>query len=130
MKRGDVIKFIRNVKNPEKFLQYCKRYHELDFRDIAYVVSRSVVSRDPDNINFVLAGAKNMIVTWNIAGYQRLPRRDKINLENDILRAYEAVEGKLKMLRGKRLESLNLNNKVLEGDIKEVFREFSSRRSI
>jgi len=130
VQRDDVTKFIRAVKYPEKFLEYCKKFHEYEPRDIAYVVSRSIVSRDPNNMSFKLAGAKIIIISWNAAKFLRLSREVKAGLENDILDAYEKSEERLRELEGKRLELLDLADGGVRDDIKYVFSEFSSKKSI
>ena len=130
MKRNEVIEYIKSIKDPEKFLEYCKKFHEEEPRDIAYVVSRNVVSRDPSNISFILAGAKIIIITWNAVRFQRLSKEVRDNLENDILEAYTKTKLELKKLKGERLENLNLNDGELEETIKRIFLEFSSKKSI
>jgi len=131
MKKSEVIEYIESIKHPGKLLEYCKKYHEVEQRDVPYVLSNSTVSRDPTNISFILAGAKLIIITWNVQhfkGYQGVLR--KASLENDIVQAYNATAGKLGKLRGKRLEQLDLNDTQLRDDIKNIFKEFSSRKSI
>lgn len=91
MEKNEVVEYIESVKDPVKFVEYCRKYHEEEPRDIAYVVSSSIASRDPNNISFILVGAKLIIVTWNVAGFQRLPWRVRIDLENDILNAYSKI---------------------------------------
>jgi hypothetical protein len=130
MKRNEVIEYIESIKDPEKFLEYCKKFHEEELRDIAYVVSRNVVSRDPGNISFILAGAKVIIITWNVVRFQRLPKEVRDSLEKDILEAYTRTKLRLEKLEGKRLENLNLDNGELGEIIKRIFLEFSSKRSI
>jgi len=130
MKRNEVIEYIESIKNPEKFLEYCKKFHEEEPRDIAYVVSRNVVSRDPSNISFILAGAKVIIITWNAVRFQRSPKEVRDNLENDILEAYTKTKLELEKLKGERLENLNLNDSELKETIKRIFLEFSSKKSI
>jgi len=128
MKRNEVIEYIESIKGPEKFLEYCKKFHEEEPRDIAYVVSRNVVSRDPSNISFILAGAKVIIITWNAVRFQRLPKEVRDNLENDITEAYMKTKLELEKLKGERLE--NLNDGELKETIKRIFLEFSSKKSI
>jgi hypothetical protein len=130
MGRNEVIEYIKSIKNPEKFLEYCKKFHEEELRDIAYVVSRNVISRDPSNISFILAGAKIIIITWNAVRFQRLPKEVRDNLENDITEAYTKTKLELEKLKGERLENLNLNDGELEETIKRIFLEFSSKKSI
>jgi len=88
MERNEVIEYIKSIKDPGKFLEYCKKFHEEEPRDIAYVVSRNAISKDPSNINFILAGAKIIIITWNAIRFQRLSKEVRVDLENDILKAY------------------------------------------
>jgi len=130
MKREEVIEYIESIKNPEKFLEYCKKFHEEEPRDIAYVVSRNVISRDPGNISFILAGAKVIIITWNMVRFQRLPKEVRDNLGKDILEAYMKTRLELEKLKGERLENLHLNDDELKETIKRIFLEFSSKRSI
>ncbi len=59
-----------------------------------------------------------------------MPRKVRVNLENDILKAYEKTKTKFEELKGERLERLNLNDAQLKEDIKSVFLEFSSKKSI
>jgi len=130
MKKGMVIRYIKSIKDPRKFLEYCKKFHEGEPRDIAYVISRNIISKDPSNINFVLASAVIIITTWNTARFQKLSREVKVKLKNDIIDAYMKTKEELEKLRGKRLESLNLNDSELRETIKKIFREFSSKESI
>jgi hypothetical protein len=121
MGRNEVIEYIKSIKNPEKFLEYCKKFHEEELRDIAYVVSRNVISRDPSNISFILAGAKIIIITWNAVRFQRLPKEVRDNLENDITEAYTKTKLELEKLKGERLEKLNLNDGELKENISRIF---------
>ena len=130
MRRNEVIEYIKSIKDSQKFLEYCKKYHEEEPRDIAYVVSRNVISRDPNNISFILAGAKVVIITWNAVRFQRLSKEVRDNLENDILEAYTKTKLELEKLREERLENLNLDDGELEESIKRIFLEFSSKKSI
>jgi hypothetical protein len=130
MRRNEVIEYIKSIKDSQKFLEYCKKFHEEEPRDIAYVVSRNVISRDPNNISFILAGAKVVIITWNAVRFQRLSKEVRDNLENDILEAYTKTKLELEKLREERLENLNLDDGELEESIKRIFLEFSSKKSI
>jgi hypothetical protein len=130
MKNDKVSGYIESLKDPERLLEYCKKYHERDPRDIAYVVSRSIVSKDPNNISFMLAGATNFIKTWNIGMFQKLQAEVKVNLETDIVEAYKKSKEKLEELKEKRLESLDLSDNKQGKNIKSIFSEFSSKKSI
>jgi len=128
MRRNEVIEYIESIKAPQKFLEYCKKFHEEEPRDIAYVVSRNAVSIDPSNISFILAGGKIIIITWNAVRFQRLPKEVRDNLENDILEAYMKTKLELEKLKGERLE--NLNDGEFKETIKRIFLEFSSKKFI
>jgi hypothetical protein len=123
----EVIEYIKNIKDPQKFLAYCKKYHEIEPRDIAYIVSASIVSKDPDNINFMLAGAEIIIMTWNIIGGRR--RLNRRRLEEDIVDAYEESKKDLKIFREK-LENIDLDDTNIRDAIKNIFLKFSSKSSI
>jgi len=43
-RRKEVAEYIESIKDPTKFLEYCRRYHEGERRDIAYVISMNIVS--------------------------------------------------------------------------------------
>jgi hypothetical protein len=78
----------------------------------------------------VVAGAKLIIITWNVVGFQLLPRDVRGRLEEDIIDAYKSARDHLQLLRGRRLENLDLNDEVLSQAIKNVFQIFSSKESI
>lgn len=63
--RGDVETFLTKIKSPLNFMKGCKKFHEEDPRDIAYVISWETIRRRPKDLRFILAGAKLMIITWN-----------------------------------------------------------------
>jgi len=130
MQKDEVVEFIEGIKDPERLLEHCKKFHEKEPRDIAYVVSRNIISSHPNDANFILAGAKVIIISWNTARSLRLKSTDKEKLEDHILTAYKSSEEKLKELQGKRLESLDLSDNKLKEDIKDIFLEFSSKKSI
>jgi hypothetical protein len=126
----EIAKYIESLKDPEKFLEYCKKYHEGEPRDIAYVVARNIVDRGQLNDSFVLAAAKIIIITWNIAGFQRLLHEDKLKLDNEILESFRNSKQELEKLKDKRLENLDLNNPEIVASIEKIFNEFSSKKSI
>jgi len=130
MKRNEIIKYIDDIKDPKKFLEYCKKYHEEEDVDIAYLVSRNVISKNPNNISFILAGTKLIIITWNALRLQRLPKGVRESLENDIREAYTESKLNLEKIKGERLENLSLSDDELKKTIKRIFQEFSSKKSI
>jgi hypothetical protein len=130
MKKDEVAEYINTIKDPQRFLAYCNKFHESEPRDIAYVVSASIVSKDPGDINFILAGAKIIIMTWNVASYQKLRRDVKLRLEKDIVDAYEESREDLKSFRGRRLENIDLDDNNIKDAIKNIFLNFSTKTSI
>jgi len=129
-KTNEIIKYVESLKDPEIFLQYCKKFHEEEPRDIAYVVARDIVSKGQLKDSFVLAAAKIIIITWNIVGFQRLPHEDKLKLDNEILESFRNSKEELEKLKDMRLENLDLNNPEIVASIEKIFNEFSSKKSI
>ncbi|MEM3661097.1 MAG: hypothetical protein QXU11_12030 [Thermoproteota archaeon] len=123
-------KFIESIKKPKKLSDYCKKFHEHEVGDIAYIVSRSIVSKYQNNIGLKIAGAKIIILTWNAARFQRLPQEVKNSLEKDIREAYEKTEEELRKLERKSLLNLDLADNGLKKSIESIFSEFSSKNSI
>jgi len=135
MKKEEVKEFIESIKEPEKFLEYCGKLHETeqdDPRDIAYIVS-VYLAKHPD-IYFKLAGAWLIVMTWNVVRFRSLKREDKAKLKeklgDDILDAYRKCEEKLRKFEGKSLLDLDLDDNEIKEDIKSIFSEFSSKKSI
>jgi hypothetical protein len=125
-----IAKYVESLKDPEKFLEYCKKFHDEEPRDIAYVVARNIVSRGQLKDSFVLAAAKIIIITWNAAGFQKLSHEDKLKLDNEILESFRNSKQELEKLKDKRLENLDLNNSEVVASIEKIFNEFSSKKSI
>jgi hypothetical protein len=125
--REEVGAFVRKIKSPLAFIENCKKYHEEERRDIAYVIAWEVVHRKPQNIHHILAGSKLMIITWNAVGFGRLPKRVKQGLESEIIDSYNRCRSELDNLSPKRLVELDDSEIKIAG---EVFQEFSSKRSI
>ena len=128
VKKCEVEEFLGHLRNPQTLIAGCRRYHETEPRDIAYVVSRDIIMRKPFDKNFILAGAKMIIITWNAVRFQRLPRKVKDGLEKDILTAYGKCKQDLIKLNGRNLSELSLHK---EGDlIRRIFSIFSSKPSL
>jgi hypothetical protein len=133
MKQGEtdeIAKYVESLKDTEKFLEYCKKFHEEEPRDTAYVVARNIVSKGQLKDSFVLAAAKIIIITWNAAGFQKLSHEDKLKLDNEILESFRNSKQELEKLKHKRLENLDLNNSEIVASIEKIFNEFSSKKSI
>ncbi len=127
---NDVKAFIQRIKNPDELIEGCRKFHEMEPRDIAYVVSNALVSKNPSDRYYILAGAKIFLLTWNAVYYQRLEEEVKQKLESEILDAYEQSRNMLNELKNEKLETLDLNNTHIADIIKECFRIFSSKKSI
>lgn len=127
MRGEDVENFINKVKrSPSTLLCGCRKYHEIEQKDIPYVVSWYLM-RNTENPHFVLAGAKTMVLTWNAMYYQWLPTDVKASLEKDIMDSYYACKPYLDYFRSKNLAQLSRKDIEKIGDI---FYTFSSKKSI
>ena len=47
VKKCEVEEFLGHLRNPQTLIAGCRRYHETEPRDIAYVVSRDIIMRKP-----------------------------------------------------------------------------------
>jgi hypothetical protein len=121
---------VENLRDPEKFLEYCKEFHRIEPRDMAYLAAWSIASRDPSDIKCILAGSIAILLSWNIMMLRRLPYEERAKLGKDILDAYESSRDKLDEVKGKKLYSLNLNDGKMTKNIKEILSEFSSKKTI
>lgn len=126
----DVRQFVSEMKNPEKLLRGCRKYHELEPRDILYVAAREVMLKKPASELHLLAGVKILLLTWNAVYFQRLPASIKESIEKDILEAHQKTKEDFASLSSERLESIDLNSPVRVREIKRIFKAFSGRRSI
>ena len=127
--RAEVEEFINSIKEPEVLLRYCRKYHEQEPRDIAYVISRYIVIKGKSTPVFTLAGCKLIVITWNAARYQRLGKEVKRRLSSDIAKAYEEAKGLLSFFDGMRLENVEFDDE-LRDKVGLAFRAFSSKPSI
>ncbi|MEM2777060.1 MAG: hypothetical protein QXU83_07340 [Candidatus Bathyarchaeia archaeon] len=129
MSKEAIADFMKAIKDPAMFLKYCKKYHEEDPRDIAYIIIRNIIFKDPENLSYILAASK-LIITWNTARHQRLPYEIRKSLEDDIIKAYEESRRTLESFKNERLELLVLEDDLTKEKIKTAFFNFSSKKSI
>jgi hypothetical protein len=122
--------FIEQIKNPEELIEGCRKFHEIEPRDIAYIVPNEFVLKNPNNPYYILAGIKIIIITWNAVRFQRLNKELKGKLESEILSSYEESKDMLDKIKNERLETLNLNDNNVAEIIKNCFKVFSEKKSI
>jgi hypothetical protein len=126
----DIHKFVEEIKNPEKLLKGCERFHKAEPRDIIYVVSGKIISENTNNLDHILAGIKTLLSVWNTQ-YLRMKKKEiRERLEDDILEAYRESTPYFDKLHGEKLEDVDLNNSEIVGAVKTIFRNFSNRESI
>jgi hypothetical protein len=126
----EVKQFVEDLKKPEKLLEGCRRFHEIEPRDIAYVVCSKLVSQDPRNTAYVLGGTRVFLQVWNAVYIQKLPQSLKRSMEDDITSAYSSCADKLALLSGRRLEDVDLSSVQAIDAIKAAFRCFAQYESI
>ncbi|MCK4352664.1 hypothetical protein KAW65_04575 [candidate division WOR-3 bacterium] len=129
MKKEKINEILQDIRDPDRLLEACKRYHnEVEKRGIAYAVSKYIISKEPSNYNYILASIKLILITWNAVRFQRLKKRVQIKIDDNILGAYKYCEKDLNKLKEEKLESIDLN--VYGEKIKKVFKSFSEKKSI
>jgi hypothetical protein len=126
----EVKQFVEELKKPKKLLNGCRRFHEIEPRDIAYVVCSKLVSQDPKNTAYVLSGIRVLLQVWNAVYIQRLPQDLKQSMEDDIRNAYSSYAGELALLSQERLEDIDLTSAWTTEAIKTAFRCFAQYKSI
>ena len=126
----EVRQFIEELKKPEKLLNGCRRFHEEEPRDIAYVVCSKLVSQGSKNTVYVLSGIRVFLQVWNAVYIQKLPPESKQSMEDDIRNAYSSCAGELASLSQERLEDIDLTSPCTAEAIKVAFRCFARYKSI
>jgi hypothetical protein len=127
---SEVKQFVEELKDAGKLLDGCRRFHEIEPRDIAYVVCSGLVSQDPQNMAYVLSGIRVFLQVWNAVYIQKLPQRLKQSMEDDIRSAYLSCADELALLARKRLEDINLASAQTTEAIKTAFNCFARYESI
>ena len=85
---NSIRKFVLEMKNPDKLLRGCEKFHEIEPRDIIYLVARKIILENPSSEYHILAGVEVLLLTWNAVYLQRQTEKVRRKLENDILEAY------------------------------------------
>lgn len=125
----DVRNFIEEIKCPERFLEYCKKFHEKERREVGYLASMKMLG-DGGNENHVLIASTLLIITWNAARFIRLKKEIKERLEDEIAGAYKEIKDELGKLKIETLEKLDLEENSKREIIKHIFSKFSEKKSI
>jgi hypothetical protein len=128
----EVQEYVEKIKDPLVFLRGCQRFHEIERRDVVYQSSRTVVSKNPGNENYVLAGARPFLEIWNRVYLLRRPREIRERLGDDILEAFEKTSSYFEKLKKEelKLEKVDLGNFEIAEAIRNIFQIFSEKRSI
>lgn len=126
----EVKQFVEELKETRKLLEGCRRFHEIEPRDIAYVVCSKLVSQDPQNTAYVLSGTRVFLQVWNAVYIQKLPQSLKQSMEDDIRSAYFSCANELASLSGKRLGDVDLASERTTEAIETAFRCFAQYESI
>lgn len=126
----EVKEFISKLRNPEKLLTGCIKFHELEPRDIIYLVARKIILENPTSEYGLLAGIEVLLLTWNAVYLQRQPRKVRERLEDDILVSYGDVVDDFEFLKEKKLDSVKLTETETANAINRIFKSFASRKSI
>jgi len=126
----DVRRFVSEMKSPEKLLRGCEKFHEMEPRDIMYLVARKIILENPNAEYHILAGIEVLLLTWNTVYLQRQPEKVKRSLEGDILEAYRNTKNDFEFLKDKKLETIDLKDPDIVNRIKRIFKTFISHKSI
>jgi len=127
---NEIRKFVSELKNPDKLLRGCEKFHEMEPRDIIYIVARKMILENPDSEYHILAGIEVLLLTWNAVYLQRQPEKVRRSLENDVLKAYRNSKNDFDFLKDKKLETVDLKDLDIVDRIKRIFKAFSRFRSI
>ena len=126
--KDEVKKFVFELRNPEKLIRGCEKYHQIEPRDIVYIVAEKMILGKSEY--HTMAGIEVLLKNWNAFYLQNQPEKVRQSLENDILRAYRNSKNDLDFLENKRLETVDLRDPDVVKRIKTIFKNFSRYRSI
>lgn len=119
------------MQKPNILLQGCKKFHNMESRDIAYVVASYLLKKCPRGGNCnILAGVKMLLLTWNNVYIQREPEEVKRKMDKEILQGYRKINDILSKLKKEKLESIDLENPKIIQMIKTAFKKLSAKKSI
>lgn len=124
----EVKEYIERIKDPQTILEGCRKFHEKEPRDTAYVVSRDIILKGPHKENFIIEGSRLIKVTWDSLRFFKRPGKIRERLGEDILSAYRKCRTDLSNLEKKSLRELDLS--TFGNTVKRIFSVFSSKPSI
>lgn len=127
---AEVNKFVGAIKQREKLLDGCRRFHEIEPRDIAYVVCSKLVSQMPGDISHILAGARIFLQVWNAVYIQHQPQNVKQSMEEDIRHAYLSCSVELNLLAKDRLDNIDLTQGEKAAAVTKAYTAFAQYTSI
>jgi len=127
---NDVLGFIERIKKPAKLLEGCQRFHDIEPRDIAYVVCSELVSNAKADMSHILAGLRLFLQVWNAVYIHHLAKSEKQAMEGNLTDAYNSCVAELTLLSTERLPNVDLSNIEKNRAIRKVFFEFAKFESI
>jgi len=95
--KNEFLEFLDRVKNPQNFLQDCKRYHEFEKWDIVYVIANKLLQEDKRFHK--LAAADIVLMVWNMPWYHKASPEMKKSLDERVLKLIDEME---REIRGKK----------------------------
>lgn len=128
--KDEILQFISKIKNPDELIKGCKKFYEIEPRDLAYVIARKTIVENSDSEWHLLGGVKILLLIWNAVYYQRLNEEIKKDVENEILIALRNTKNDFSSLSKEKLETINLNNRSVFEKIKKIFISFARHKSI
>lgn len=57
----DVRRFAYEIRDPNKLLRGCEKFHEMEPRDIVYLVARKLILENPNSEYNILAGIEILL---------------------------------------------------------------------
>jgi len=127
---NDVLQFIEQIKQPVKLLEGCRRFHDEEPRDIAYIICSKLVSNAQVDMSHILAGLRLFLQVWNVAHIQHLAKSEKQAMEGNLVDAYQACVPELALLSTERLSTVDLSNSGKIEAISKIFSQFAEFKSI
>lgn len=122
--------FLRRMENPDYLVEGCRRFHEIEPRDVAYIVCSRVISESPHNVSYIVAGGSAFLQIWNAVYLRYKPRNVRLSLEDNIVEAYRDCQDALRLLDNERLENVDLHSEEKVRTICTVYQAFAQYDSI
>lgn len=108
----------------EWLLEWCKKYHEIETRNLFYLISQKTISENPSDVN-ILDGVKIVLLSWNWGSYYQKRKEKLETINQDILNAYIHSKPFLEnALRNKKLETMDIENGEITESVKATFDYF------